>query len=249
MATDRFNGGDQTPEHIPGVYNYCDRWCERCTMTSRCLVFARSGGGAVTEHGAGAANQAFWDRLREMFRISLELIEELAQDMDIDLDSLTTAHDEAGEEVLDRAVDQHVLVLQAGRYMDMVEEWFKGERASQGSPDIRELEEVILYYSPFVLVKLKRAVRALLEAGDGEELSLMDASGSAKAALVAVERSTAAWWGLRGHFQPHSRPFVTFWSALNPYGGPLSASSLPPGPSCVPVWTSKDIFPGQSAPL
>lgn len=205
MDTNRFKSGDQKPEHIPGIYNYCDRWCERCTMTSRCLVFARSGGGSVREHGARAANQAFWDRLREMFQVSLELIEELARDMDIDPDSLTTAHDEAGEELLDRAVDQHMLVLQAGRYMDMVEDWFKGEPASRGSSDLRELEEVIRYYSPFVLVKLKRAVRALLEPGSGEELSLMDASGSAKAALVAVERSTAAWWGLRGHF-PASQP-------------------------------------------
>jgi hypothetical protein len=24
---------------IPGVYNYCDRWCERCTLSSRCRVF------------------------------------------------------------------------------------------------------------------------------------------------------------------------------------------------------------------
>jgi hypothetical protein len=25
---------------IPGVYNYCDRWCERCPFTGRCRVFA-----------------------------------------------------------------------------------------------------------------------------------------------------------------------------------------------------------------
>ena len=25
---------------IVGVYNYCDRWCERCAFTSRCRVFA-----------------------------------------------------------------------------------------------------------------------------------------------------------------------------------------------------------------
>src|SRR5687768_5807012 len=28
-------------EHfIPGIYNYCDRWCERCPLTARCRVFA-----------------------------------------------------------------------------------------------------------------------------------------------------------------------------------------------------------------
>jgi len=25
---------------IPGVYNYCDRWCERCPFASRCRVYA-----------------------------------------------------------------------------------------------------------------------------------------------------------------------------------------------------------------
>ncbi len=27
----------QDPKYIPGIYNYCDRWCERCQFTSRCL--------------------------------------------------------------------------------------------------------------------------------------------------------------------------------------------------------------------
>ena len=27
------------PDLIPGIYTYCDRWCERCAFTSRCLQF------------------------------------------------------------------------------------------------------------------------------------------------------------------------------------------------------------------
>src|SRR3979409_1759466 len=27
-------------EFISGIYNYCDRWCERCPLTARCLVYA-----------------------------------------------------------------------------------------------------------------------------------------------------------------------------------------------------------------
>ncbi|HTV00428.1 MAG TPA: hypothetical protein VMF13_07835, partial [Luteitalea sp.] len=26
--------------YIVGIFNYCDRWCERCPLTSRCRVFA-----------------------------------------------------------------------------------------------------------------------------------------------------------------------------------------------------------------
>ncbi len=25
---------------IPGIYNYCDRWCERCPFTDRCMNYA-----------------------------------------------------------------------------------------------------------------------------------------------------------------------------------------------------------------
>lgn len=26
---------------IPGIHNYCDRWCERCYFTSRCRVYEK----------------------------------------------------------------------------------------------------------------------------------------------------------------------------------------------------------------
>src|SRR5262245_58416083 len=28
------------PNFISGIYNYCDRWCERCAFTSRCFLYA-----------------------------------------------------------------------------------------------------------------------------------------------------------------------------------------------------------------
>ena len=30
----------KNPDFIPGIYNYCDRWCERCAFTARCMNFA-----------------------------------------------------------------------------------------------------------------------------------------------------------------------------------------------------------------
>src|SRR6476660_3695569 len=27
------------PRLIPGIHNYCHRWCERCPFTDRCAVF------------------------------------------------------------------------------------------------------------------------------------------------------------------------------------------------------------------
>ena len=43
------------PRMIPGIYNYCDRWCERCPYTSRCLSYAH---GRVIEAEFAARKQA-----------------------------------------------------------------------------------------------------------------------------------------------------------------------------------------------
>ena len=27
-------------DFIPGIYNYCNRWCERCIYTEKCMNYA-----------------------------------------------------------------------------------------------------------------------------------------------------------------------------------------------------------------
>src|SRR5687768_2257063 len=61
---------------IPGIYNYCDRWCERCGFTSRCRVFADEGKlrariergeeAVESEEPSDDANAAFWDMLDDV---------------------------------------------------------------------------------------------------------------------------------------------------------------------------------------
>ena len=39
MDKDKLIEMAKNPDLIPGIYNYCDRWCERCAFTSHCLTF------------------------------------------------------------------------------------------------------------------------------------------------------------------------------------------------------------------
>ncbi len=39
---------EEKKSHIPGIYNYCDRWCERCSFTSQCLLFTNES--KITTH-------------------------------------------------------------------------------------------------------------------------------------------------------------------------------------------------------
>ena len=46
--------------HIPGIYNYCDRWCERCPFTSRCLNFEMSEENFGDLENADITNEVLW---------------------------------------------------------------------------------------------------------------------------------------------------------------------------------------------
>jgi len=39
---------NEKKSHISGIYNYCDRWCERCNFTSKCLLFTNES--KITTH-------------------------------------------------------------------------------------------------------------------------------------------------------------------------------------------------------
>jgi hypothetical protein len=45
---------------IPGICNYCDRWCERCLFTSLCMNFARSREYATDPEASDITNEKFW---------------------------------------------------------------------------------------------------------------------------------------------------------------------------------------------
>src|SRR5688572_13094136 len=38
--TDGLSGGADSANFIRGIFKYCDRWCERCALSTRCGAFA-----------------------------------------------------------------------------------------------------------------------------------------------------------------------------------------------------------------
>jgi hypothetical protein len=85
------------PKYVKGIYNYCDRWCERCPFTSRCLnceLVERKFGDLEEKDGL---NEAFWQRFSEMLHETLELVCETARERGIDLDAIEADEDGWGE--------------------------------------------------------------------------------------------------------------------------------------------------------
>jgi hypothetical protein len=84
---------------ITGIYNYCDRWCERCPQTSRCLNFSISEEKFREPETHDIQNEAFWGKLSEIFKETLELLEETGKKWGIDLKTLDLYSEKTEESI------------------------------------------------------------------------------------------------------------------------------------------------------
>jgi hypothetical protein len=204
------------PNFITGIYNYCDRWCERCPFTSRCMNFALADEQFPDRESHDISNEAFWHKLSEIFRVTLDLVKETAEEKGIDLDAISTEETAEEERLNEEITRSHECCRMAKAYAEMADNWLDSlEDPSDHKEDdlnlkarveilnagpLRETDpcedalEVIRWYQHQIYVKLMRAIRGVLEEKD-EPLDefARDSDGSAKVALIAIDRSIAAW--------------------------------------------------------
>lgn len=206
----------KNPDFISGIYNYCDRWCERCAFTRRCMVFAMEQEESPRREGLDMRNREFWVGIDAMFRLTMELVQELAKERGIDLNAVDK--EAAMEEHMEkrRRATNHSLARDAKQYATMVKEWLnlhealfkKKEEALQkeielgiAAPEVTTAElidavEVIRWYQHQIAVKLMRSLGGR-EPAEGMEEFPSDSDGSAKVALIGIDRSIGAWGSLR----------------------------------------------------
>jgi hypothetical protein len=182
------------PDLISGIYNYCDRWCERCPLTSRCLVYATEQEDNDSPETRDLHNEAFWRKLNTIFQETRELIVEWAQEAGVDLNA--TAEDEDGRCKRKRQlVDNHPLTKLGKKYANTASDWFREFDQTFELSDPEDAREVIQWYQYQIAVKTMRALSGRNEELDDPEIADFpkDSDGSAKVALIGIDRSIAAW--------------------------------------------------------
>ncbi|HSI37098.1 MAG TPA: hypothetical protein VK986_26155 [Tepidisphaeraceae bacterium] len=264
------------PGNIPGVYNYCDRWCERCPLTARCLNFQMEQEERAGEDPAArdVANQAFWDTLTNSFQLTIEMIREDCAERGIDFDKLVS---ESGDTPrVQKKIEQgkarraqakeHPLVEAAHDYTMTAHKWLAEHRdAFEAAADslvsahlarlpghteshvgslaasLADALDVVRWYHTMIPPKTYRAVSQhpveskvahdpddpfadlMDEAGDDDPESRQaehdardsDANGSAKVALISIDRSLDAWARLRAHLPDHGDAIIDFLVRLD----------------------------------
>ena len=186
-------------ERIEFISEYCDRWCERCAYTSRCAAYAVEIATAMCGSLAEGLELAVGRPHPVDGELESGTPDWLAEAND-ELTAEECAEFEADERARDARVDATALSAMAWAYTRDSHCWLRKHREPlRGSADeiLVEALEVVSYDSTFVTMKLHRALngRDRFQHGDSfdDDPVQSDWNGSAKIALMSLERSETAW--------------------------------------------------------
>jgi hypothetical protein len=203
------------PKHIEGIYNYCDRWCERCNFTSRCSVYRNEEGLSAEENDIN--NKAFWDTIANSFANAVIQLQKIADERGITIPAADDAEMNlymANVKKKRQEMLLHPLIKYSKQYMMEAKLLLENNKALKergetllqlvelGVKDIGEAKkeiiqlneyiEIVNWYLIQIQVKFMRALPTF-DDDEGDETFESDKNGSAKVALIGTDRCIVAW--------------------------------------------------------
>jgi len=168
-------------------------------------------------------NEEFWKDLLETFSTTLEMVREWAAKNGVDVDAPISEEEEHSLDAEREKAKENKLVKAAEKYRETVRKWFKkskhlfeekqkelelkarielpGSDPEAEALDFNDIIDIIEWYHTLIPAKVYRAVISdPLDFLEEEDDFPNDADGSAKVALISIDRSIAAWMRLREHF-------------------------------------------------
>ncbi len=198
---------------IPGIYLYCNRWCEMCPFTVRCEAFGADKSFHNGEHDEKM--KQFWQDLESGIAENEERIVALAAEKGISLSEFDEPTQKKDFDLFQKGAKSN-LILKAGRdYEDLVDDWFdkaleeyglamvetkngampKLDTILPGNEKANQMFEIVLRFQLQVYLKLSRMFyskgREGAELEEGVEADNPNAVG--KTTLETLKRSFAAW--------------------------------------------------------
>src|SRR5256885_11257572 len=194
MRSNKLKELADNPAFISGIYNYCDRWCERCAFTSRCFLYAteQADPDANDPEIRDLNNEKFWRKLHDIFADTATMISEWAAEAGVDLNSVDVTEEMAEHEREMEAAEQDELSEMARHYAMTVQNWFRDQSVTEedvhddamnGSEPVNDdltafdAAEIIQWYQFFIAVKILRALHnhaEVDEASDDDDLLSFD---------------------------------------------------------------------------
>lgn len=222
MDTDDLRELADSSRFISRIYHYCDHWCERCPLSARCLVYAMEQKDSLDPVSRAIGNAVYRNHLQKVFQQTQQMLQEMAKESGV---TMAVVYAEIEAEARRRQAARarakhHELARRARAYARRADNWFHNHRrlikrkkkdlikvvqlGLAGDPlgelaSLQDAVAVIRWYQLQIDVKIRRALSGDLDDLVEEDPVQSDASGSAKVALISIDRSIAAWGRLREH--------------------------------------------------
>jgi hypothetical protein len=185
---------------IDFISSYCDRWCERCAYASRCSAFLADAAIGM----CGDAQEGLELALGRPYPVERGQISPAVPDWLADLDNteMTPAeHAEFDRQETERATRiADTSIMMVARTCGLLSHQWLMARQQQliagADPVLREALEIAGHDALLIGAKLHRALTGRDRHSDEDEDDhpvQNDWNGSAKVALISLERSEAAW--------------------------------------------------------
>ncbi len=208
---------------IPGIYNYCDRWCERCTLQLRCMSYVM--GKKLEEKGSFHLDREnnreegnIWTRLKEVFDSTYEVLHELAEERGISVEDIYASekidrefwgddYENSSREQCYARIEASDLIRICCIYEHLadkcLEKIYESEDDQHKGEILEEALEIVNWYLDLIQAKIRRALYGYHLSVPGKNKD--DYNGSAKVALLSIDRSIKNWEIIRSHYPEHQR--------------------------------------------
>lgn len=220
---------------IPGIYNYCDRWCERCKLRAHCVSFAMES--KIEEKGLIGKKSEIaldinspWGSLLDMVESTLGVLHEIAEEHGLEVEDIFEAEnirpqmwiddsDFDMDEELDEYIRSSELIKMSQIYEHLAEECLDNvfeeldeKEESTGEkhgeiPEVVEALEVLNRYIDLLRIKLTNALQEGYPKMSPRKKRecKLYAIGSSKVALLGIERMLESWEIIKGVCPKQSR--------------------------------------------
>ena len=166
---------------IVGIYNYCDRWCDTCPFTSRCRVFTDT-----------VEGDAALDPTMQEVAAAPQWMNRLVDG--INAAALGALAPEDVPRFRPKAIppEHQGIRNRANAYCEDAHAWLRAH-GPYAAADDADPRAVIKWFHTVIPPKIVRALKGLANQTLDEREWPADADGSAKVALLGIDRSHAAF--------------------------------------------------------
>jgi len=219
----------------PGIYNFCDRWCEKCKDTEKCFLYAQEMQKRVRNMMKGKDNNDWLEEIKHTFEITKKLIERDLQKEGINSQKiLEEKPKESWDDNADKHYDKVQCLVKAKKYTKEAANFLNNFHKNRfqyysrigmevSFDDIKDEIETIALYHTFLPIKIWRTLyeRECYQREKDKGLKNLIKKDFKKFCFLVmkcINKSIKAWRNLaekREEFSETAKKFLSLLDSLN----------------------------------